>query len=131
MGLSEVARACKCSVQFISNIEHGRAPLPWDKAEQLARVLNITSADLHAANMAVRSDFKSFLGTSAQASGNGAARARTVKKNATALKDLTDSASLVAQTAKDPGLRELLQLLAAVPQADRKKFYQKARTLLA
>ncbi len=126
MGLAEVAKACKCSVQFISNIEHGRAPLPWEKAEQLSKVLGITSNELHAANMAIRSDFRSFLGTNNKTSAN-----RTVKKSATALRDLQDSASLVALTAKDVQLRELLQKLTSVSVADRKKFYQKAKQLLS
>src|SRR5206468_1936191 len=41
LGLADVAKACQCSVQFVSNIEHGRAPLPWEKVPQLASVLKI------------------------------------------------------------------------------------------
>src|SRR4051794_32170786 len=61
-GLAEVARACDCSVQFISNIEHGRAPLPWNKASQLANALKIPAEELQAANLSIRSDFKHFVG---------------------------------------------------------------------
>src|SRR5579872_5401960 len=62
LGLLEVAKACQCSVQFVSNIEHGRAPLPWEKVPQLAAVLKIQAEELQAANLAIRSDFKSFVG---------------------------------------------------------------------
>src|SRR6476646_6117386 len=62
LGLSDVAKACQCSVQFVSNIEHGRAPLPWDKVGQLAGVLKIPVEELQIANLAIRSDFKSFVG---------------------------------------------------------------------
>src|SRR6478735_7904594 len=64
LGLLDVAKACDCSVQFISNIEHGRAPLPWEKVGQLASFLKIPMDDLQAANLAIRSDFKSFVKTS-------------------------------------------------------------------
>src|SRR4051812_12630493 len=66
LGLADVARACQCSVQFISNIEHGRAPLPWEKTPQLAGVLKIPVDDLQVANLAIRSDFKSFVSTSSK-----------------------------------------------------------------
>src|SRR5689334_9650714 len=64
LGLADVAKACQCSVQFISNIEHGRAPLPWEKATQLASVLKISIDDLQVANLSIRSDFRSFVTTS-------------------------------------------------------------------
>src|SRR3954454_2300976 len=64
LGLLDVAKACQCSVQFVSNIEHGRAPLPWEKVGQLSSILKIPADDLQAANLAIRSDFKSFVGTS-------------------------------------------------------------------
>src|SRR6185437_1654039 len=62
LGLSDLARTCGCSVQFISNIEHGRAPLPWDKVKGLAQFLKLPIEDVRAANLAVRSDFKQFAG---------------------------------------------------------------------
>src|ERR1700691_2799165 len=64
LGLLDVAKACQCSVQFVSNIEHGRAPLPWDKVEMLATALKISLEDLQVANLAICSDFKSFVSTS-------------------------------------------------------------------
>ena len=63
LGLNDLARACDCSVQFISNIEHGRAPLPWDKAEALARALELRLEEVHAANLAIRSDFQALVGS--------------------------------------------------------------------
>src|SRR4051812_32899304 len=65
LGLLDVAKACHCSVQFVSNIEHGRAPLPWDKVNQFANVLDISVESLQIANLAMRSDFKSFMTVSA------------------------------------------------------------------
>src|SRR3954470_11874976 len=64
LGLADVAKSCQCSVQFISNIEHGRAPLPWDKAPLLASALKIALEELQVANLAIRSDFKSFVSNS-------------------------------------------------------------------
>src|SRR5436853_7644502 len=63
LGLADVAKACNCSVQFVSNIEHGRAPLPWEKVPQLATVLKVPVEELQAANLAIRSDFKNFVGS--------------------------------------------------------------------
>ena len=125
LGLLEVAKACKCSVQFISNIEHGRAPLPWDKAEQLARVLKIPNEELQAANLAIRADFQGFMTT------NGKKRSRSkVPKSATALNGIKDAASLVALTAKDTALRDILQLYQTANPATRKKFVQNAKRAL-
>ena len=64
LGLLDVAKACDCSVQFVSNIEHGRAPLPWEKIERLSKVLKVSSEALKAANFSVRSDFKRYSGIS-------------------------------------------------------------------
>lgn len=61
LGLMDVAKACACSVQFVSNIEHGRASVPWGKIPKLASALKIPVAELQAANMAVRSEFQSFM----------------------------------------------------------------------
>src|ERR1700750_1205029 len=66
LGLLDVAKACGCSVQFVSNIEHGRAPLPWEKVGPMAAALKIPAEDLQAANLAIRSDFKSFVGNNAR-----------------------------------------------------------------
>src|SRR5215831_8733798 len=91
LGLLDIAKACQCSVQFVSNIEHGRAPLPWDKVPQLATVLKIPSEELQAANLAIRSDFKTFVGA--------AKGARTAKP--AVLGKLKGTASAVAFAAKD------------------------------
>lgn len=136
LGLAEVAKACKCSVQFISNIEHGRAPLPWDKAQQLANVLQIPAAELQAANLAIRSDFQSFFDSSTAGSAtNGRASGgrgrRTVKKSQTALAGLKDAASLVAMTARDAQLRDLLQHYSSASSQARKRFVQSAKRLLS
>lgn len=125
MGLADVAKACKCSVQFISNIEHGRAPLPWDKGRQLAKVLEIPFEELQAANLAVRSDFQSFVG-----GGNKSAPTAVgsrVKKSATALNGLKNAASLVALTAKDPLLRDFLEQYQAASITDRKRLLASAK----
>src|SRR3954468_2638260 len=73
LGLSDVAKACNCSVQFISNIEHGRAPLPWEKTALLAKALKIAVEELRVANLTIRSDFKGFITTS-QTSGKKASK---------------------------------------------------------
>ncbi len=127
MGLLEVADACGCSVQFISNIEHGRAPLPWEKAEQLAKALDITIEELHAANLAIRSDFKSFMTTSSSESGSGR---KKVAKAETALAGLKDAASLVALTARDRELREILQQYSSASAGAKKRFQQTAKKAL-
>jgi transcriptional regulator with XRE-family HTH domain len=112
LGLADVAKACQCSVQFVSNIEHGRAPLPWEKVEQLAGVLKIQVADLQAANMAIRSDFKSFV--------------MTGKKKS------TTSHSAVALTAavKDPILQDIIQKYQTAGLESRRKFARAALQLL-
>lgn len=123
MGLQEVAKACKCSVQFISNIEHGRAPLPWDKAEMLAKCLEISVDELQAANLSIRSDFRSFMKTSV--------KGMRVGKSSTALSGMKDAAALAALTAQDQQLREILNRYQAASSASRKKFYAEAKRLLS
>jgi transcriptional regulator with XRE-family HTH domain len=105
LGLLDVAKACKCSVQFISNIEHGRAPLPWEKAQSLAKYLEIPMEELQAANLAMRSDFQNFLGTPL--------RKKTKKIAASSLVGAKDSAILLAfasqiASAEDEPLRDIL-----------------------
>lgn len=111
LGLSDVAKACSCSVQFVSNIEHGRAPLPWEKVEQLANVLKVGVADLQAANLAIRSDFKSFVGAGTKSRKGG-------------------NASAVAFAAKDPLLQEIISKYQIAGVESRKKFARAAMTLL-
>src|SRR3954453_9387688 len=98
LGLLDVAKACGCSVQFVSNIEHGRAPLPWDKVNQLASVLKISVEELQAANLAIRSDFKSFVTVG---KGN--------KGSSMPAKNMAGAASAVAVAARDSQLRDIIQ----------------------
>ncbi len=120
LGLLDVAKACGCSVQFVSNIEHGRAPLPWDKVSQLASVLKISVEELQAANLAIRSDFKSFVTV-----GKGS------KKTATPAIKMAGTASAVAVAAKDAQLREVIQRYQSASSEERKKFVRAALQMLA
>jgi transcriptional regulator with XRE-family HTH domain len=120
LGLVDVAKACRCSVQFISNIEHGRAPLPWDKAQDLARVLEIPFEQLQAANLAIRSDFQSFV----------TSNTRRVKRASTALHGLKDTASLITLATQDRRLRELLHQYTLASASSRKRFLDGAKKML-
>ena len=120
LGLSDVAKACQCSVQFISNIEHGRAPLPWEKAAQLANTLKIPIEDLQVANLAIRSDFKSFVSTS-----KGKKTSKPV-----VLGKMAGTASAVAFAAKDGQLQEVIQKYQTASPSSRKKFVRAALQLL-
>jgi|GEM_PF-456262 len=147
LGLADVAQACACSVQFISNIEHGRAPLPWEKAQALASCLGISIETLQAANLSVRSDFKSFMGASAegdslatQAAQGGRARGALVKgrvlrlgqKSMTPAQVGTDPAQALALTlaAKDADFRELIEAYRTASLSTRRKFVRSALKLL-
>ena len=110
-GLSEVAKACECSVQFISNIEHGRAPLPWEKVAQLAKFLKIQVEELQGANLSIRSDFKGF-----------AANSKSTQ---------LIPASAVALTTKDAQLQEIIQKYQLASLASRKKFVKNALKMLS
>jgi transcriptional regulator with XRE-family HTH domain len=46
LSLSDVATKIGVSVQFISNIEHGRAPLPAKYVGKISKVLNVSSSKL-------------------------------------------------------------------------------------
>ena len=122
LGLLDVAKACQCSVQFVSNIEHGRAPLPWEKAPAMAAVLKISVEDLQAANLSIRSDFKSFLNT-AKGKKSGLAPA--------ALGKVAGTASAVAFAARDTQLREIIQKYQLATPENRKKFVRAALQMLA
>ncbi|NDG86213.1 MAG: XRE family transcriptional regulator [Proteobacteria bacterium] len=122
LGLLDVAKAVKCSVQFISNIEHGRAPLPWDKAERLSTYLEIPMEDLQAANLSIRADYKSFMATSR---GKRVAKANTVLGS---VREVTGA--LAAQTGTDSQLSDFIKSVQALPMANRKRFYAEARKLL-
>src|SRR3954470_20353773 len=121
LGLLDVAKACSCSVQFVSNIEHGRAPLPWEKVNALASVLKIPVEELQAANLAIRSDFKSFVTIS-----KGRKSASPM-----ALGKVTGTASAVAYAAKDAQLREVIQRYQTASPESRKKFVRAAMQMLA
>lgn len=112
LGLLDVARACQCSVQFVSNIEHGRAPLPWNKVPMLAQILKLPAEKLQAANLAIRSDFKSFVTTSKGV-----------------LKQGAPAAAAVALAARDAPLRALLQRYQSAGVEDRKRFLRGAMAL--
>ncbi len=121
LGLLDVAKACQCSVQFVSNIEHGRAPLPWEKVGQMATALKIPTEDLQAANLAIRSDFKSFVSNT---------RGRKTS-TPMVLGKVTGTASAVAFAAKDNQLREVIQKYQSASPDLRKKFVRTALQLLA
>jgi transcriptional regulator with XRE-family HTH domain len=121
LGLLDVAKAVKCSVQFVSNIEHGRAPLPWEKAEKLATYLEIPMDELQAANLSIRADFKSFMATS---------KGKKVAKASTALGSMNSAANVVAVSAQDSQLNDIIRLYQSAPMANRKKFYTEAKKLL-
>ena len=120
LGLLDVAKACQCSVQFVSNIEHGRAPLPWEKVDLLASVLKIPVEDLQVANLSIRSDFKSFVTTSR---GKKTAKPLVLGK-------MAGTASAVAFAAKDGQLQEVIQKYQTASPANRKKFVRAALQLL-
>ncbi len=112
LGLSDVASACQCSVQFVSNIEHGRAPLPWEKVPVMASVLKIPVEDLQAANLAIRSDFKSFVTTTRSKS------------------RVAGTANAVAMAAKDTQLRDIIARYQTASVESRKRFIRAAADLL-
>jgi Helix-turn-helix domain len=125
LGLLDLAKACQCSVQFVSNIEHGRAPLPWEKVPQLASALKLSVEQLEAANLAIRSDFKSFVGSTG--AGRKAKAALGLAKNH------GKSAEALAKTFhvfKDAQLRQVLQAYQSASPESRKKFMRAAMSLL-
>ncbi len=127
LGLADVAKACECSVQFTSNIEHGRAPLPWDKLSQLAAFLRIQVGDLQAANLAIRSDFRSFV--SLNGNGRSSVRGKRVATPAI-LQGMTGAASAVALTARDSQLLAVLRRYQGASPVVRKKFVATAMKML-
>ena len=120
LGLADVAKACDCSVQFISNIEHGRAPLPWEKVGLLAGILKVSAEEVRAANLSVRSDFKSFVGVS------------NIKKSRVSLPAgrIAGTATAVAFAAKDNDLRELINRYQTATPETRKRFVRTAMQIL-
>jgi transcriptional regulator with XRE-family HTH domain len=143
LGLAEVAQACGCSVQFISNIEHGRAPLPWEKAPLLAECLGVSLDSLQAANLSIRSDFKSFLGAQVEpekspntAPTRGAKRGTVLKLGKKSLAEASPSgqnpSALVALAiaAQDEAIREVLEAYQQANRAAQKRFVKSALKLL-
>ena len=121
LGLLDVAKACQCSVQFISNIEHGRAPLPWEKIPQLAGILKLAMEEIQAANLSIRSDFKSFVG--------GPQKGRRIAAPLI-LGKMAGTASAVTLAAKDARLREVIARYQAASTDSRKKFVRAALQML-
>jgi len=121
LGLADVAKAVKCSVQFISNIEHGRAPLPWEKAERLSAFLELPMDDLQSANLSIRADFKSFVATS---------RGKKIGKASTALGSVRDAANVLTASAQDAQLNDIIRMYQGANTANKKKFILEAKRLL-
>ncbi len=117
LGLADLAKACDCSVQFISNIEHGRAPLPWERAPQLAKVLGIPVDEIRSANLAIRADFKVF---AHPAIGKKIAKPQVLK----------NLASTIALASEDSSLQEVIQRYQAASKASRKEFLKVAINIL-
>jgi transcriptional regulator with XRE-family HTH domain len=127
LGLADVAKACSCSVQFVSNIEHGRAPLPWEKASQLSTVLRIPLEELQAANLAIRSDFKSFVGAH---DGRGNGRKTRKLSNPLLGGKVSVAASAITYAARDAQLREVISRYQSASSESRKKFVRAALAML-
>ena len=125
LGLADVAVKCGCSVQFISNIEHGRAPLPWEKSEALAKVLGISDESIRTANLGMRADFKSFVLESQSAMGG-----KRLSKPL-AVKQLADAANAVAIASQDADLQKVLQSYQSANMSTRKAFVKNALSLLS
>jgi transcriptional regulator with XRE-family HTH domain len=142
LGLADVAKACGCSVQFISNIEHGRAPLPWEKAPLLANFLGLSLEALQAANLSIRSDFKSFVNLNDPTQGGarsshlsetanpGLTRGVLLKSGRKKPKDQSSQALALAIAAKDAGLQEILEAYQLADLPSRKRFLKSAIKLL-
>jgi len=116
LGLLDLAKACHCSVQFVSNIEHGRAPLPWDKLPLLASILKVPAEELRAANLTIRSDFKSFVADPG------------TRKQAQALS--LGHACAIAWAARDSQMREVIRRYQTATPELRKKFMKVALQVL-
>ncbi|HCM41516.1 MAG: hypothetical protein A2070_10165 [Bdellovibrionales bacterium GWC1_52_8] len=116
LGLLDLAKACRCSVQFVSNIEHGRAPLPWEKLPLLASALKIPLEELRAANLTIRSDFKSFVSEPGS------------RKQAQTLS--LGHACAITFAARDSQLREVIRRYQSASPELRKKFMKVALQVL-
>jgi transcriptional regulator with XRE-family HTH domain len=118
LGLADMAKACGCSIQFISNIEHGRAPLPWNRINQAAELLEISVFDLQAANLAIRADFGDFMSSGAALWG----RARKGRASS--------AATAMALVVRDAHLREFIEKYQQATPASKKNILKSASPLL-
>ncbi len=60
MSLYQVADYVGVTVGFISNVEQGKAPLPWDYVKPIAELLSIPMKALADANLKASSVYKSY-----------------------------------------------------------------------
>ncbi len=133
LGLLDVAKACRCSIQFVSNIEHGRAPLPWDKAPLVAAALDLPVEKIQAANLAVRSDFREFVAPAPGAKVLRAGVRRLAPRRRKDSESEDSSASVIAiaaVAAKDQQFQNILKAYEAASLKNRKRFVRAALELL-
>ena len=116
LGLAQIAESCACSVQFISNIEHGRAPLPWSKVPALARILGISESILQSANFSVRSDFKSIANLAG----------KRIRRPAV-LRTMAENYTLIST---DPSLQEIVSRYQSAPEPLRRNLFKVAQEIL-
>ena len=119
LGLADVAKCCHCSVQFISNIEHGRAPLPWSKVSDLANLLKISINELQTANIAIRSNFSGIANSPMKK-----ARKNEILKN---LSDITLSMNLISSNSS---LQEIFKRYKNATDHSKNQFIEAALGLL-
>lgn len=127
LGLLDVAKACRCSIQFVSNIEHGRAPLPWDKAPLVATALGLPVEKIQAANLAVRSDFREFAAPNGPA---GRVLRTGVRRKQRGREDSASVIAIAAIAAKDAQFQNILRAYEAASVKNRKRFVRAALEML-
>ena len=109
LGLADVAKFCNCSIQFISNIEHGRAPLPWNKTTKIAEILGVSVSEIQSANLTIRSDFNKFIKMNGKKQNN---------------------AKIAALTVLDPALIKLIARYKKASEAKKTSFVKNALNML-
>ena len=97
-------------------------------SDQLAQFLGIPVDELQAANLAVRSDFKSFVKSAHP--GRALRPASRLGTSAVLAAGVSGTANIVAFTAKDSQLREVIQKYQVASLATRKKFVKAALRML-
>lgn len=60
MGLKDLGINMDLSLQFISNIENGRAGLPWEHVNKIAKVLDLSPSTLALENLKISDTFKKY-----------------------------------------------------------------------